>query len=89
MGAGHWVLAEMDQDERGRLEDANGQHSSLAREAGLFTLEIAGLAGSGGVTRECCPAHTASLGKDPASEFQVQFPLYAVLLSHYCKTENL
>ena len=45
----------MDRDERGRLEDASGQHSSLAREAGLFTLE----------TRPVCDPTGAGLSSEP------------------------
>lgn len=39
MGTGRWALAGMDQARQERPEGANGQRSSLAREAGLFTLE--------------------------------------------------
>lgn len=39
MGTRHWALAGMGQAKQERPEGANGQRSSLAQEAGLFTLE--------------------------------------------------
>lgn len=45
----------MDGDKRGRLEDANGQRGSLAREAGLFTLD----------TRLVCDPTGAGLSSEP------------------------
>lgn len=39
MGTGHEALARMGQAKQKRLEGANGQRSSLAQEAELFTLD--------------------------------------------------